>query len=68
MIAMDFDDIHWSPAMEDEAGNDKKTSQVTVTIDTFQCLFSLERTTKEHFNPSLIHKKQYIPDRLFYVK
>jgi hypothetical protein len=31
---VDFDDIHWSPAME-ELGNDKHP-KVTVTIDTFQ--------------------------------
>jgi hypothetical protein len=33
----------------DEAGNDKKTSKVTVTIDTFQWgSFSLDTNNKEH--------------------
>jgi predicted O-methyltransferase YrrM len=46
-----FDDIHWSPEMEDAWENIKKNPKVTVTIDTFQwgLVFFRREQPKEHF-------------------
>jgi len=46
-----FDDIHWSPEMEEAWETIKKHSKVTVTIDTFQWGFVFFRyeQEKEHF-------------------
>lgn len=46
-----FDDIHWSPAMEDAWETIKKHPKVTVTIDTFQWgfVFFRQEQPKEHF-------------------
>jgi predicted O-methyltransferase YrrM len=46
-----FDDIHWSPQMEDAWENIKKHQKVTVTIDTFQwgLVFFRREQPKEHF-------------------
>jgi predicted O-methyltransferase YrrM len=46
-----FDDIHWSPAMEDAWETIKKHPKVTVTIDTFQWgfVFFRHEQPKEHF-------------------
>ncbi|MFV5695643.1 O-methyltransferase [Flavobacterium sp. LB3P122] len=46
-----FDDIHWSPEMEETWGIIKKHPKVTVTIDTFQwgLVFFRREQPKEHF-------------------
>ena len=46
-----FDDIHWSPAMEDAWETIKQHPKVTVTIDTFQWgfVFFRQEQPKEHF-------------------
>ncbi|MFV8345413.1 O-methyltransferase [Flavobacterium sp. ZB4P13] len=46
-----FDDIHWSPEMEEAWEIIKKHPKVTVTIDTFQCglVFFRREQPKEHF-------------------
>lgn len=46
-----FDDIHWSPEMEEAWGIVKKHPKVTVTIDTFQwgIVFFRREQPKEHF-------------------
>lgn len=46
-----FDDIHWSPAMENAWETIKKHPKVTVTIDTFQWgfVFFRQEQPKEHF-------------------
>lgn len=46
-----FDDIHWSPEMEDAWETIKKHPKVTVTIDTFQWgfVFFRQEQPKEHF-------------------
>lgn len=46
-----FDDIHWSPEMEDTWEAIKKHSKVTVTIDTYQwgLVFFRQEQPKEHF-------------------
>jgi predicted O-methyltransferase YrrM len=46
-----FDDIHWSPDMEEAWGIIKKHQKVTVTIDTFQwgLVFFRKEQAKEHF-------------------
>jgi predicted O-methyltransferase YrrM len=46
-----FDDIHWSPEMEDVWEIIKKHPKVTVTIDTFQwgIVFFRQEQPKEHF-------------------
>jgi predicted O-methyltransferase YrrM len=46
-----FDDIHWSPEMEDAWETIKKHPKVTVTIDTFQWgfVFFRHEQPKEHF-------------------
>ena len=46
-----FDDIHWSPDMEEAWEEIKKNPKVTVTIDTFQwgLVFFRQEQPKEHF-------------------
>jgi len=46
-----FDDIHWSPEMEEAWGIIKKHPKVSVTIDTFQwgLVFFRREQPKEHF-------------------
>jgi predicted O-methyltransferase YrrM len=46
-----FDDIHWSPEMEEAWEIIKKHPKVTVTIDTFQwgLVFFRKEQLKEHF-------------------
>ncbi len=46
-----FDDIHWSPGMEEAWETIKKHPKVTVTIDTFQwgLVFFRKEQPKEHF-------------------
>lgn len=46
-----FDDIHWSPEMEQAWQNIKKHPKVSVTIDTFQwgLVFFRKEQPKEHF-------------------
>ncbi|HEY0045663.1 MAG TPA: class I SAM-dependent methyltransferase [Flavobacterium sp.] len=46
-----FDDIHWSPGMEEAWQNIKSHPRVTVTIDTFQwgIVFFRREQEKEHF-------------------
>jgi predicted O-methyltransferase YrrM len=46
-----FDDIHWSPEMEEAWNTIKKNPKVTVTIDTFQwgLVFFRHEQPKEHF-------------------
>jgi predicted O-methyltransferase YrrM len=46
-----FDDIHWSPEMEEAWEIIKKHPKVTVTIDTFQwgLVFFRSEQPKEHF-------------------
>lgn len=46
-----FDDIHWSPEMEDAWEMIKKHPKVTVTVDTFQwgLVFFRHEQLKEHF-------------------
>ncbi len=46
-----FDDIHWSPEMEEAWESIKKHPKVTVTIDTFQwgLVFFRREQPKEHF-------------------
>ena len=46
-----FDDIHWSPGMEEAWEIIKKHPKVTVTIDTFQwgLVFFRKEQPKEHF-------------------
>ena len=46
-----FDDIHWSPEMEEAWESIRKNPNVTVTIDTFQwgLVFFRKQQEKEHF-------------------
>jgi hypothetical protein len=60
---VDFDDIHWSPDMEEAWNIIKEHSLVTVTIDVFQWeLFSLGTTERTFYYQSLNQKMTAISD------
>ena len=59
-----FDDIHWSPDMEEAWEEIKNNPQVTITIDTFQwgIVFFRKEQKKEHFT---IHSRKNLSSLIF---